>query len=375
MDNINSIRKAKITMKLHIIFIGNKFIYNSSFKEYILRQIEVKSEFIHSTTYFKESDNSLFLYLEEELNAESKIIIVGNKNNFATIGKLLSTVTSDNQILKDGMLIPQKASLFEERSYLLEYGKSIVNVVQIDEGQKMPEILLENTNVKATIHIFEEEEPTIKTILAPIAQTYEVTFTVTKKVEGWLRLDIQSNRYGEIANFIKAAKTLLPKKLIASSNVILYIIDRLEKNSKKISFAESCTGGLLSYYFTKENGASKILDGSLVTYSNALKENWLAVSHEVLKEKGAVSYETVSEMSEGVINVSGADYALGVSGIAGDTGGSVEKPVGTVYIGVRSLKEHKEEHLLFSGDRNYVQQQSALYAIKMLLLIDKEMFF
>jgi len=362
-------------MKLHIIFIGNKFIYNTSFQEYILRQIEAKSEFIHSITYFKESDNSLFLYLEQELNSESKIIIVGSKNNFATIGKLLSTVTSDNQILKDGMLIPQKASLFEERSYLLEYGKSVVNVLQIDEGQKMPDLLIENTDVKASIHIFEEDEITIKTILAPIAQTYEVMFTVTKKVEGWLRLDIQSHRYGEIANFIKAAKKLLPKKLIASSNVILYIIDRLEKNSKKISFAESCTGGLLSYYFTKENGASKILDGSLVTYSNALKENWLAVSHEVLKERGAVSYETVKEMSEGTINVSGADYALAISGIAGDTGGTVEKPVGTVYVGVRNGDNHKEEHLLLNGDRNYVQHQSALYAIKMLLLIDKETFF
>lgn len=362
-------------MKLHIIFIGNKFIYNFPFKEYILRQIEAKSEFIHSITYFKESDNSLFLYLEQELNSESKIIIVGSKNNFATIGKLLSTVTSDNQILKDGMLIPQKASLFEERSYLLEYGKSVVNVLQIDEGQEMPELLIETTNVKATIHIFEEDESTIKTILAPIAQTYEVNFTVTKKVEGWLRLDITSNKYGEIANFISAAKKLLPKKLIASSNVVLYIIDRLEKNSKKISFAESCTGGLLSYYFTKENGASKILDGSLVTYSNALKENWLAVSHEVLEEFGAVSYQTVNEMSEGVINVSGADYALAVSGIAGDTGGTVQKPVGTVYISIRSAQKHKEEHLLFQGDRNYVQNQSALYAIKMLLLIDKETFF
>lgn len=362
-------------MKLHIIFIGNKFIYNRSFKEYILRQIEAKSDLIDSITYFKESDNSLFLYLENALNAQSKIIIIGTKSNFATIGKLISTVTSDNQILKDGMLIPQKASLFEERSYLLEYENAVVNVLQIDEGQKMPELLIQNLHVKACVHIFEEDELTIKTILAPIAQTYEVGFTITQNVEGWLRLDIQSKKYGEISNFIKAAKTLLPHKLIASSNVILYIIDKLEKSSKKISFAESCTGGLLSYYFTKENGASKILDGSLVTYSNALKENWLAVSHEVLQNQGAVSYETVREMSEGTLNVSNANYAIAISGIAGDTGGTADKPVGTVYIGVRSSTHNHEEHLVFSGDRNYIQHQSALYAIKMLLLIDKETFF
>lgn len=362
-------------MKLHIIFIGNKFIYNRSFKEYILRRIEAKSDFIHSITYFQESDNSLFLYLEEVLNAESKIIIVGTKANFATIGKLISTVTSDNQILKEGMLIPQKASLFEERSYLLEYENAVVNVLQIDEGQTMPDILIQNSNVKATIHIFEEDELSIKTILMPIAQTYEVSFSTTVMVEGWLRLDIQSNKYGAISNFISAAKKLLTNKLIASTNVILYIIDRLEKSARKVSFAESCTGGLLSYYFTKENGASKILDGSLVTYSNGLKENWLAVSHEVLENKGAVSSAVVQEMSEGVINVSNADYAVAISGIAGDTGGTPEKPVGTVYIGVRSATKHHEEHLFLSGDRNYIQQQSALHAIKMLLLIDKETFF
>ena len=154
-----------------------------------------------------------------------------------------------------------------------------------------------------------------------------------------------------------------------------YIIERLSAANKRVSFAESCTGGLLSYYFTKNNGASTILDGALVTYSNSLKENWLAVSHEVITKEGAVSAEVVQEMSEGALNVSDADYALSISGIAGDGGGTELKPVGTVFIGVRSKTQHKEVHLHLQGDRNYVQHQSALHAIKMLILIDKEMFF
>ncbi len=362
-------------MKLHLLFIGNKFIYNRAFKEYVLRSIENKCELIHSVTYFQESDNSLFLYLQNELNTQKKLIIVTSKSSFATLGKLISTITSDSQILKDGMLIPQKASLFEERSYLLEYLACSINVLQMDEGQKMPELLMRNSGVQATIHLFEEDELGVKTLLTPLAQTYEVTFTTTKFVEGWLRLDIESNKYGAISNFISAAKKLLSHKLIASSNIISYIIDRLEKHSKKISFAESCTGGLLTYYFTKENGASKILDGSLITYSNALKENWLAVSHTTLQTQGAVSEACVKEMSEGVLDVSSADYAISISGIAGEMGGTALKPVGTVYIGVRSHNAHHEKHLHFFGDRNYVQHQSALYAIKMLLLLDKETFF
>jgi len=362
-------------MKLHLIFVGNKFIYNSTFKEYILRSIENTSDFVSSMSYFKESDNSLFLYLQERLDSKDKYIIITTKQNFSTIGKLICTATSDNQVLQEGMLIPQKASLFEERTYLLEYNDAVVNVIQVDEGQKTPRILLSSENTRATIHIFEEDRQSAISMLTPIAQTYEVKFDVTTKVEGWLRVDVFSNRYGNISKFIHASKKLLPKKLIASSDVVAYIIERLTSTAQKISFAESCTGGLLTYNFTKHNGASKVLDGSLVTYSNSLKENWLAVSHQSLEKHGAVSYEVVREMSEGAINVSACDYSLSVSGIAGDGGGTVEKPVGTVFISARSKDKHKEEHLNFSGDRNYVQHQSALYAIKMLLLIDKETFF
>jgi len=362
-------------MKLHLIFIGNKFVYNSSLKEYVIRRIENETEFISSITYFKSSDNSLFLYLEEQLNSEDEIIIVTTKKNFPTIGKLICTATSDNQVVKDGMLIPQKASLFKEKSYLLEHDNTLVNVMQIDEGEKMPQILLNSKETQATVHVFGEEKDTLISILSPISQMYEVNFFVNKEVEGWLRIDVVSKRYGDISKFVNGAKKLLPKKLIASENIVSHIIERLDKVNKKVSFAESCSGGLLAYYFTKHNGASKILEGSLLTYSNALKENWLAVSHETLVTNGAVSSEVVAEMSEGAMNVSSADYTLSLSGIAGDGGGTDDKPVGTVHIGVRTKEKHMEEHLLFNGDRNYIQHQSAMYAIKMLILIDKETFF
>ena len=362
-------------MKLHLIFIGNKFIYNKVLRSYIIRQIEKKVNFIDSVVYFKESDNSLFLYIEEELNSADKVMIVTTKQQFSTVGKLICTTTSDNQVLKDGMLIPQKSTLFEDRSYLLEYNNAVVNVMQMDEEQKMPSVLMNSNHARAIVHVFEEEQETILVILTPIAQTYDVNINITQEINGWLRLDISSNKFGNISKFTESAKQLLSKNLIITDNIILYMIQRLKLHDKKISFAESCTGGLLSYYFTKNNGTSDIFDGSLVTYSNILKENWLAVSHDILSDYGAVSQEVVSEMSDGVLNVSSADYALSISGIAGDGGGSELKPVGTVYIGVRSKTKHKEEHLLFEGDRNYIQHQSVLYAIKMLLLIDKEMFF
>lgn len=362
-------------MKLHLIFFGNKFVYNSSLKEYVIRKIEQKSDFIDSITYFKESDNSMFLYLERELNASNKLIVVTSKQHFSTIGKLICTATRDNQILKDGMLIPSKSSVFADGGYLLEHCNSLTNVLHVDEMEKFPEILLNFDDSKATVHIFEEDKESAVAMLTPIAQTYEVKIDIVSLIDGWLRVDVRSKKYGNISKFIHSAKQLLPNKLIGAACVVSYIIDRLSVHQKKITFAESCTGGLLTYYFTKNNGASKVLDGSLVTYSNALKENWLGVENTTLEKHGAVSNEVVSEMSSGAMNVSSADYSISVSGIAGEGGGTKEKPVGTVHVSVRTKKFHKETRLNLSGDRNYIQHQSALFAIKMLILIDKEMFF
>lgn len=368
-------KKGEMQMRVKVLFLGSKFVYNEPLREYVLRKISQRVDFIASVVFFKENDNSLFLYLENELNAPSHLIIVTTKQSFTTTGKLICTVTSDNQVLKENMLIPQKASVFEAGSYLLEYKDSVTNVLHVDEMQKMPQILLETHLSKAVVHVFEEERESCIALLTPLAQTNDVTIEIVTLIEGWLRVDISSNKYGNISNFIITAKKLLSSKLIAASNIVLYIIETLHKHNKKITFAESCTGGLMSYYFTKENGASKILEGALITYSNELKENWIAVEHKLLENYGAVSREVVEHMSEGAMNVSNADYAIAISGIAGDTGGTEYKPVGTVFVGVRSKESHKELHLFLHGDRNYIQHQSVLYGIKNLLLLDKEMFF
>ncbi len=357
------------------MFVGNKFIYNEVLQEYVLRQITKTCDRPQSISFYQDGDNTLFLEIEKQFNEPQQLIIITTKKNFSTIGKLISTATNDVQVLKEGSLMPQKALIYEEGSYLLEHNQTLVNVIQIVEGGSMPSVLMKNEITNATIHVFDEDKKTLASLLNPIAQTYEVTFNITTLIDGWQQVDISSKMYGDISNFVNASKKLLSKQLIPSANVLEYMIETLSEQNKKITFAESCTGGLLSYCLTRNNGASKILEGALITYSNDLKDNWLAVSAETLERHGAVSAEVVREMSEGALDVSHADFSIAVSGIAGDTGGTVDKPVGTVYIGVRSKTAHAEEHCYFNGDRNFVQNQSALYAIKMLLLLDKETFF
>jgi len=147
------------------------------------------------------------------------------------------------------------------------------------------------------------------------------------------------------------------------------IIERLATDKHTISFAESCTGGRLAAAFTAVSGASDVFDGSVVSYSNEIKHAWLGVTKETLEKYGAVSVQCVEEMLKGISTLTDtikSDYALAVSGIAGPTGGTDEKPVGTVYIGVKTPTSQEVYHCLFDGDRNSVQEQSTAFAIQKL---------
>ena len=144
------------------------------------------------------------------------------------------------------------------------------------------------------------------------------------------------------------------------------IIEKLASKNQTLSFAESCTGGRIAAAFTSISGASAVLDGSVVTYSNAIKHTWLGVDNEILDKFGAVSSQCVSQMLEGIRNLSGADYALAVSGIAGPTGGTEEKPVGTVYIGLLSPFTQEVFQCFFHGKREHIQDQSTAFAIEKL---------
>ena len=150
------------------------------------------------------------------------------------------------------------------------------------------------------------------------------------------------------------------------TNTTENIILELKKNRQTITFAESCTGGRIAAAFTAISGSSAVLNGSCVTYSNEIKHLWLGVEETVLEKFGAVSQQCVAQMLEGIKNLAGADYAIAVSGIAGPTGGTELKPVGTVYIGIQTPFTQEVFHCFFHGDREQVQEQSVVFAIEKL---------
>ena len=139
---------------------------------------------------------------------------------------------------------------------------------------------------------------------------------------------------------------------------------KLNSLVRTVSGAESCTGGLVSQLITAAPGSSAYFLGGVVSYSNAAKIRFLGVKPATLKIHGAVSKECAAEMALGAKKRFKSDYAFSITGIAGPDGGTVEKPVGTVYLGLAAGKSVKVFKCRFSGNRAMVRTLAALFILK-----------
>ena len=150
------------------------------------------------------------------------------------------------------------------------------------------------------------------------------------------------------------------------------LIKLLNKKKLKISFAESCTGGLLASKITSINGASKIFNLGLITYSNQAKIKILKVNKNIIKKHGAVSHECCLAMVNNLSKISKAHINVSITGIAGPKGGTKKKPVGLVYIGIKKGNQIKINKCLFRNrKRSSIQKATVRKALDLILRVTK----
>ncbi len=142
------------------------------------------------------------------------------------------------------------------------------------------------------------------------------------------------------------------------------IIAKLIKKNISVSVAESCTGGLISYNIAKISGASKIFTGGLVCYSNKSKINYLSVSKKTLFKYGAVSSRIAEEMIEGLYKNEKTNICISTTGIAGPKGGTIEKPVGLVFIGIKFKRKNYIFEKIYNGNRFDIQRKTKDFIFK-----------
>jgi nicotinamide-nucleotide amidase len=197
---------------------------------------------------------------------------------------------------------------------------------------------------------------------------------------GQVRLRLSG--YGEDEAILKAKVNEFAAKIIGRIGSVVaaeedisiekVILNFMEKKGLTLSVAESCTGGYISHLLTQHAGSSKVFFGGVVSYSNELKESVLGVKNETLKQYGAVSKETVTEMVDGALSHFKSDYAMAVTGIAGPDGGTPEKPVGTIWVAVASVNNKVIKKLTFGNKRRQNIERAAISAFNMLNILLRE---
>ncbi len=186
--------------------------------------------------------------------------------------------------------------------------------------------------------------------------------------------DDQEMLHHEVAQYAQQIIQLVNEYVIIESDTAIEkaILDYMEERGLSLSLAESCTGGYISHLLTQHSGSSKVYRGGAVSYSNDLKIGMLGVSANTLSEHGAVSEFTVTEMANGAKKNYNSDYSIAVSGIAGPDGGSVEKPVGTVWIAVAGKSKTISKKFNFGSKRAQNIERSAISALTLLFKLLKE---
>lgn len=174
---------------------------------------------------------------------------------------------------------------------------------------------------------------------------------------------------GRSAAFFKRLQRELGEYRVREGDVhpLDVLFSLLNSKMETVAVAESCTGGLLSKLLTDRSGSSAVFRGGVVVYSNEAKTDVLGADPADIEKKGAVSEEVVRSIAAGATRVFGSGYGIGVSGVAGPTGGTQEKPVGTVWIGVCAKHRGGQElKFHFHGSREMVRMKAAITAMLML---------
>lgn len=168
--------------------------------------------------------------------------------------------------------------------------------------------------------------------------------------------DAASDEHGleNALNFWQRLVSMLNRHVICEGEDTLEAVvgNLLLQKGATVAVAESCTGGLIASRITSVAGSSQWFERGVITYSNQAKMDILKVRQDTLEQFGAVSEQTAVQMAEGLRNLAGTDYAIAVTGIAGPTGGSPQKPTGTVYIAMADSKQTSYRHFLFAATEN-----------------------
>jgi nicotinamide-nucleotide amidase len=374
-------------MKIEIVAIGNEILSGhtiNSNSAFIANKLAEKGYDIHRQSVFPDDEKELEKGLKDSLENSDIVICTGGLGptfddiTKKVVAKIYNLNSDDQEMEKKGVLtlknevgtapgfifknhstlivlpgVPLEMKNMFEKQVLLYLEKNFPCAESYSDHINL--CMISETKVDPVIKKFLNKNKDVQVGIYPKFGTLQIRFSVKEKKE---KLD-------ELKNILirEFRDNIFPSK---NGSLAEAIHEALIKENKTLIVSESCTGGAIATQFTSLSGSSNYFLGSMVTYSNLMKTTVLNVSSKTLKDKGAVSKEVAIQMAEGAKKISSADYSISTTGIAGPSGGSKEKPVGTVWVGVSSDKSSDAYLFHFKKDRLANIEFSVNYALSIL---------
>ncbi|HAK42194.1 MAG TPA: competence/damage-inducible protein A [Clostridium sp.] len=319
-----------------------------------------KESLEHIKSYFEKTGRQMGKTNEKQAYFPEDAIILKNNNGTAP-GCIIE---ENNKIIIMLPGPPKEMKLMFEES-VIPYLKKFSNEVLVSKVLRVVGVG-ESLAAEMIGNLIDSINPTV----APYAKNSEMVFRITAKANS----EIEANKLIEpVENEIR---NILGDNIYGEGEVTLedVIGEMLVNRGLTISTAESCTGGMVSSRLINYPGISQSLLEGVVTYSNEAKMNRINVKKEILEKFGAVSHEVALQMAEGVAKTSGADIGISTTGVAGPGGGTAEKPVGRVYVGLYYKGKITTKELNLVGDRQKIREKATINILDMLrreLLKDK----
>jgi nicotinamide-nucleotide amidase len=211
--------------------------------------------------------------------------------------------------------------------------------------------------------------------LAPLYQTYPNVKFASYPEGGQIRFEIRAKAEASEAyqNALLEFRKLMHEFIVSEDGKRIeeVVVQTLREKGYRISISESCTGGMLASLIVNVSGASEVFEEGFVTYSNEAKTKYLGVQEATLTREGAVSAAVVLEMIAGLKHLNGAEVRIAISGVAGPTGGTPEKPVGLVHYAIGIKDEEFAEAKIFKGNREQIRRKACLWVLYRLFLLLK----
>lgn len=387
--NINSQTLAKILLSLGITTSFNTVV--GDVEEHIINATEIALKRSDLIIYTGGLGPTMDDFTKEVVcNTINRDLILNNTilKNIEGFFKLRNIEMTENNIKQS--YVPEESIILENRNgtapgFFIKHNDNFIVLLPGPPREMEPMFIdrvvpllkdLTDTNILSkTIKTIGIGESQLETDIGDIILYYKDTANIATYAKAGL-VDIRININESDKNKAEMLINEICKKINSRLREYVYscnnetieevVFNLLKDNSLKVGFCESCTGGLVASKITALDGASEVFDRGIVTYSNISKVEEVNVSQTTLDKHGAVSSLTAIEMAVGLLDKADIDIAVSLTGIAGPTGGSEDKPVGLVYICLATKSNSIVEKNIFLGSRNNIQERASLSALNLI---------